>query len=335
LYPNGENNPGDQLSGTGNLTILFDNMATSQLTQPIPVVVGQKIDLKTTPAPDEGQTQSWTIAGSPIGSYQLTENSAPPCFEITNPPQGCKTVTPPDQIDTSTELYWTSQGTYEVDYQIQLTDGTSATETAQFNVMGPTNVSVQPTLGPVETFDSDKGWLLICGHPGPFFLGKECITLEASATIPTYDGSKKGAFQWVQLLDSVTYDHVLESGHTKHCYYPAGLDTGYPYPYTKHDGSIVFDSPDVNLSADELQVAETFLATTYLEWDSNLPDSIPVALGSTSWTWSGVAANQGGPWALVSSTGPTAEQFEPSSNYPTWLALDSGAHQGGHPTCSK
>jgi hypothetical protein len=228
----------------------------------------------------------------------------------------------------TTTYYWTTQGTYTVNYQVQLPDGTPEQASAQFNVEGPTNVNAQTTLGNVETFDSNKGWLLICGNPATKV---ECIKLKAMATIPAYDGGNKGAFQWVQTIDSATYDSVLQSGKTKHCYYPPGLDTAYPYT----SGNKSVDAPNSGLTAKELQETETFLAHMYLEWNPNLPGSIPVALGSTGWSWSGVAANQGGPWALVSSSGPSASQFQPDSTYPTWMAVDLGSKSGGHPACSK
>jgi hypothetical protein len=326
IYPNNVSNSGDLLLGTGNLTILFNGVNTAQLKQPIPVVVGQSIALANDLAND-GQSQSWSPAGSPIGNYQLMPNTAPPCFQIVNPPAGCSTITQPDLTQESATFYWTTQGTYDVDYQVQLPNGTLVGKTLQFSVGGPTDVTVQTDLGSVETFDDlTKGWLLYCGVPES---GTNCIKFEADASIPKYDGTNKGRFEWVQLIDTAVTTLISTSGKKEICSPGTGLDNTYPYkpPHYSEYSKITVDSPDHVLPDGDEQVAETFAAQMYLEWDPNMPNSIPVVLGSTSWSWAGVADLEGNAWFLYSSTGPTASAFQQNTTYPTWMSVATNTSQ--------
>jgi hypothetical protein len=123
------------------------------------VFVGQPIELTTMPAPQAGQSQSWS--GIPLNAITggFTVTPSPTC-PITSP-FGTPGEPPPAQpgrllqctgtvttlsgsnfLSASTpQFYWILPGTYLVAYHVTLSDGTAQAAYATFVVEGPTNPS--------------------------------------------------------------------------------------------------------------------------------------------------------------------------------------------------
>jgi hypothetical protein len=189
------------------------------------------------------------------------------------------------------------------------------------------------------------------------------FTADGSVTAPTGAGTNN-KFTWVQL---VNYDTVqLHCGTnvdgTKACKtsgiydcniagQPPFLDSHYPYPGTQ---TTTNDSPQTETLGNEQEneLSRTFNARMYLMWDPGLnPDgtggctpatnlgtptastctgSIPVALGSATWNFSGDAQNTFNPaqgvngWILNApnpSSPNTGPSFNLGNSYPQWTAV--------------
>jgi hypothetical protein len=154
-------------------------------------------------------------------------------------------------------------------------------------------------------------------------------------------------------------------GQTCTCYPPGGLpaspelDATYPYSNTNSTNDSFNDSPDSPLYDSEVE--QVFSATTYLMWDPAMPSgcspavtdadgvstqstcsqSIPIPLGSISWSWSGDAIQtpQFKPNPnnsnYILGCGPESENsFVPSSQYPQWQAIATRGLTYGQLSCS-
>jgi hypothetical protein len=111
-------------------TIYFYDSAVTATQE---VALGQLIILSATPD-FPGQTQTWTVPGDTVVSYDSTTNKAGPPVYLT------------DLTQPSLSFYWTKAGDQTVAYTFQDSAGQTGTAKATFKVKGP-SPSVDSQLG--------------------------------------------------------------------------------------------------------------------------------------------------------------------------------------------
>lgn len=344
-------------------TITFNgaNITDTGTSSPTQVVAGQQIYLSI--SLDDGSDPStiatsidWTVPGTSIGGFTAFTNA--------NTGQ----IIPVQTEQPAVLFYWIYPGSsptqpFTVDYTycVDVNMQSCATASATFNVAGPTGVNMTATPGPAELFLEQNG-----GYNGAAALSFGDInntpgmTFDAQMSAP---GDDNRAF-FVQLINYDNSVDLLASGDSKTCNGPANapaLDSGFPY--RNFNGSLsTSDSPEEPLGDPaaptvpySMEGNRVFSATMYLMWlpansippsppaNFNFELSIPVPLGSITWTYGGDAINtlqlqnttNGGTTTLNDTTyvlnhcsGCTSAsmQFIPSSSsqphlgYPTWTA---------------
>jgi hypothetical protein len=338
------------------------------------VVVGQQIYLTITLS--DGSDPSaiatsidWGVPGAAIAGYT----------PITNTPTNINTaqIDPLVQTEQSTILfYWVFSGTtptqsfpvsftYCVDVEMQ----SCVTATATFNVIGPTGVNMTATPGPVKPFLNalwnnapDMGFGNADSTPGMTFIS----TMAAP-------GGQNVAF-FVQLINYDNEQDRLLSSQTTTCNLPAdppALDGEFPFPTNPtHQAGVdpnlaTADSPGMALALPSeepgkaaipvlVEAQRLFSATMYLMWyplSPVIPNcsgpgecSIPVPLGSITWTFAGdaidtlqIQADNATTFVLNTCSKCTSPsmQFVPASigqanyGYPTWSNLSMSTKCGG------
>jgi hypothetical protein len=154
------------------------------------------------------------------------------------------------------------------------------------------------------------------------------IAFTAGATPPS---GYTNSFVWVQLITGDTFGFTLSSGLTQTCTVNSlGLDNRYPYAPTT--GNTVPDSPFVNLNSGDSKTTRTFSAQMYLLWSSGLTNSIPVPLGSASWSFFADAVQNMSTqqWTVQPDSSRSANAFQAGNSYPSWTSLYTN---GGSTTC--
>jgi hypothetical protein len=269
------------------------------------VVVGQQIVLYASYALPSGVTvssQSWSVPGTIVAGYTGSPSSGSVSTSVTLNQQ-------------STMFYWVYAGSsLQVTFKLTLSDGTSPSATATFNVAGATVSKMSTPTGSVGIY------------AGPV-LGYGPVGIKFSPT-PTTPSADSGQFEWVQLITTTT------GGTVKTCINVTqpptssgtGLDTDYPFA----TGTSTQDSPSLSLvSSSYSQEARSFSANMYLLWNPALPSgctpgssctSIPVPLESVSWGWSGTASYSAGNWSRTSSS-QTTPSWVAGTSYPIWSDL--------------
>jgi hypothetical protein len=310
---------------------------------PVYVVVGQQIALTIyIPSVSTPASNQWTRpTGTIVGGYTPTPQSFQTGEDIKVP----NTSQPCQHLDQSClTFYWVTpsapNASWQVSYSYTYNNQTSQTVTALFNVTAPTGLQVTGSTGVPDIFQH--------GTYGPSMgfvpLTNPGVELNASATNP--QEAPGGSLLWVQLLNgsrSTFREGGPYSGPTGvvACIRSSFANDPSPeldnkFPYTT--GSPMNDSPaDLGLSAaypgdvaGENKYAVSF--STYLMWHPNLPNSIPVPLGSVAWQWACDAVNTLTPqsnrtnWIRVCAVPqtPGSVQFSPGASYPTWRKVDSG-----------
>lgn len=293
---------------------------------------GQLISLSLTPPSGLTITsQTWTLSNynDVIGRYTASTSNG--------------TITPVDlQATAQSDLsyYYVVPGRSEtVSVSVTYDNLQSANATATFNVNGPTNANIVPTVGTVNILPAGVGFagkatstVIELGDGAT----KNGIRFDASATFPSGD---QGAYSWVQLITSYTQT-LCVGACSQTDSLGSGLDTNYPYPPS--NGSIAVDSPGIGIIDSNSEVAARFHATMYALWAptaangcsiiGSLPCTIPIPLGSIGWTFTGDAINTlststgatGTPWILNSCSSGNAGNFNApngSSGYPQWTNL--------------
>ena len=284
---------------------------------PPPAVVGQTVTLTTTPLtvslaalpiPLTFSQNTWVVKGTNIGGYVVQPPSK--SFPTQSTATALNTVLNKPELTT----YWLLPGALPVTYSYCVTPSggskiCSSTATANFEVSAPTGVSVtssDKTFGAVYVPPETLGWT---------------ISFEASATSPPGVGGK---YQWVQIVNSVTDYDYYSDGSKKTCTGGPALDTSYPYG----TGLTADDSPSDAISdTNESGVNDTRNFQMYLMWNPQTDStSIPVSLGSVSWTATGAIAFdfQTNTWGEESGA-TTAGNFAASSTEPQWGSAITGA----------
>jgi hypothetical protein len=323
------------------------------------VFAGQQVLLCVSPPPAGLviQSQSWSFVNNADITGGFT-NAANGLNQPGNgPPSGAAggTSFSPVMNQSGLTFYFLNIGGAETaTYKWILNNGDSsgASSTADFNISGPTSVTVSDPESAVNlTMES--------GSP-VFRMGIQAIKqvgirFFASATFSNGTGGTNQQFQWVQLISDS--NQLLQSNQIttyKTVGSPvAAIDNFYPYPYPQASGpSTTNDSPGSAAlgTNQESEYGRIFTATTYLMWDPALPSgctpaysvaftgggysppftstctSTPIPLGSVVWGTSACAidtlqntALQG--WVLSCSTPEQANngpQLNTASGFPQW-----------------
>jgi hypothetical protein len=135
-------------------------------------------------------------------------------------------------------------------------------------------------------------------------------TYGISFTPPSSPGS--GQFFFVQLINS-----DVSTG----CTHSANLDQ--QYPYAGEMGQQVGDAPFAEMTSGT-SWSRSFNATMYLMWQSSTANSIPVPIGSVTWSFSGSATKTGGTWTASGSG--SASPFIAASDtgdFPIWTGVSA------------
>jgi hypothetical protein len=294
-------------------------------------VVGQQIALSAStslPTCMSLQSQQWTApTGTAVGGYTNAAGTGKPDST------GGKVQPLPNSNAASFTFYWTAAGNpLSVSYSYTMTNGsgsvTSSPVTANFNIAGPTNVTVFTCGGTVTGPCSSNGPLgkVVINNGPQLQFGNVTtntnvgIQFSASATAPS---GSTNTFQWVQIITADTMQ--LTGCAVLNCHPQVmggsipGLDTEYLYG----TGVSVNDNPSIGLSPIYTEVSRNFAATMYVMWSSGLTNSIPVPLGSVSWGFSGdatlsnVSKNQ---WTLKPGAAGNNSPFQSSTSYAQWTA---------------
>jgi hypothetical protein len=307
-------------------TISFGNMdVTNQSCDPngtpaqaaLCVVVGQDITLTASvnlPAGVAVSSQSWAISsGTAVGGYAA---SATPCTGV-SPLYSCGgSWMPLNTTGPNFTFYWvdanavgtgaTRQVTYT--YWLNNDPNNSAATAVTFTVTGPTGVSIAAVPTPEQFPTILPGMIPQLAYQGSSTPG---ISFTASAVPPA---ATNGRFWWIQLATANTLSVFDSNGLEQLTAFSsnaneAELDTTYPYVNTTSTflsqipQSIATDSPAAYLPSCTGGVKQTLSATMYLLWNPTLPlgctpgvigvdcTSIPVPLGSVSWSYCGAAVN--------------------------------------------
>ncbi|MCU1269955.1 MAG: hypothetical protein JWN74_1249 [Acidobacteriaceae bacterium] len=300
--------------------IMFDGSDVTGATQS--VVVGQQIALSvpnsSLPACVASQTWS-TPPGTAVGGYNPTNTSA--------------TVTPISSVNINSQtytFYWVDSSTTarKMTYYYTLSSGaTSPVATTTFNVNGPTSptMTVTPSSTRLQTVQDSTGASIQIAtfgaqlSPWPTEGPGTPAGMSFGATITQPSGYSSANVQWVQIINSGSGKQINGST-TKTCPIAAGGDGPYPYKASSLDAD---DSPSTKLlTGTYTEETETVSYTMYLMWNSNLTNSISIALGHVDWTWSFDAKYTNNAWSLVSSSGGPSKtpNFTISSYFPRWSA---------------
>jgi len=308
--------------------------------QTVNVIAGQQIALTIGPPPPglhvSSRTWSGVNAGDAIAGW--TPGQQPQI---------------PSPSGESFAFYWVNAGTagqatYSVTYTWTLDNAQPANSaTATFNVRGPTNANISPTVGSVQMLPIAGNTVTISGTPTmlltgvPTSSGQAGIKFFASSSLPT---GNTGSYSWVQLIGSDSV-HFLKSTGRQVCTTfsnPSStqpeLDNTYPYGLgfnnvytTSAPNDTATDGP--RIAAPSSEMARSFAATMYLLWTPS-PDNhctsgacaVPIPLGSLVWSWAGDTINtlstaQGlnnTTWIMTGCQAAAAGGFEPDSSYPIW-----------------
>lgn len=285
------------------IKITYSGQSTDLVDTTQSAVVGQQIALSASynlPTGITVQSQSWSVPGTTVGGYTASISA------------GATTTTNFSQ--QSTTFYWVDSGTTRsVTYSLTLSDGSTSSASVPFDVSGPTSPSMTAALNPggVTIDVAGDNLLLEFGNNSTTF----GITFTPTVTQPS---GTTGTFSYVQLINSDQAVITNDGPPTNFtCSIGTGLDNVYPY-HMRPDGTAA-DSPGVALNSTYTELVETFSATMYLMWNSGLPNSIPVPLGSMQWGYSGDAHRDTSTslWELRNPSG-TNQTFSAGITYPTW-----------------
>jgi hypothetical protein len=285
------------------------------------VVVGQPIQVVAIPSETPVQPKAWDPEGTIVGGFRqdfACANPLPP----PNPP--CGGPTQADLTSSSTSFYWVtpSSGIETVTYSYTLANGQRRSVQAKFDVTAPTTPVV--AIDPIRT--ARILWLPPSVTLAPAEQLYMSADIEFSATPPSE------LYEWIQIGQmSHTSITALDEGKSTTCVISStpGLDLGSGYP--NFTGAKANDTPGVPLEPGYLTASSTFAAQMYLMWKPNLPNSIPVPLGFTSWGFSESAnfqptkgvfptyPNLGG-WSMTPKLTwqPGSGTFNYSDQFPTW-----------------
>jgi hypothetical protein len=293
------------------------------------VVEGQQIALTTSITLPSGvtvQSQSWSVPGT-------SDNPPAVVADFSHASTNGGAVALTNLSQSSTTFYWVTAGnSKQVTFTLHLSNGSTPSAKATFNVAGPTSPNVHTCGGNVTTCASDGTLGQVAINPGPFlqFGGTQSnvgIIFAASATPPS---GYSNNFTWIQYIRGDLVDLTPSNGDpVKHCVPTTqpdpttgiGLDTQFPYA----TASPTNDNPKLGLTPTYKEVQRNFSATMYLMWRPGLPNDLLIPLGWVEWQFlgdallTGASTNQ---WSLSPTSGSgSSGQFQPSSFYPVWSSF--------------
>jgi hypothetical protein len=315
---------------------------------PACVFVGQQIALTAVvPEPPAGttiQSQSWSQpSGTVVGGYIASNASGCVVLFPNTQGGGCQQPQPCQTLQNSAcvTFYWVTAGTQNITYSYTLSDGSKGGATANFVVSGPTNANVAAPTDAVGIQSSDLS--IAFGVDD-----KIGISFTVSATVPP---ENQGTFSWVQLVTKNPLAYRTSNRGTRQCtnsiFLPPNdtspaLDNGYP----TDTGLTAEDNPETALQDSapssgfigEISGGASF--AMYSMWTPNAASgctngtacTIPIPLGTTSWSYSGDAINtltnqpaNGTNWTMASPgcalpnvPDPKGPPFVPGTTYPQW-----------------
>lgn len=266
------------------------------------VVVGQQIQLSAVqnlPSGLGATSNNWTIPGSIVGGYIHGSTGA---------------LVAPTVSGTAPVFYWITPGSEQVQYSYCMNNGQcSQTVTATFTVEGPTVTFDPPVTGTVEVVGNTRiGFDPSSGDIGVYFY----ISLAPP-------NGYSGTIQWAQLVTG--FSAIYKSPNvTTTCTFPAyGIDSGYPYSTSIPANDSPFDTITDPTGNPNTETTTSFSAQMFLLWEpSNVPNPIPVPLGSSNWAWNGDATldTTTNKWSINSGSA-SANSFVDSATYPTWQTV--------------
>jgi hypothetical protein len=317
------------------------------------VYAGERVLLCVTPPPGFTiVTSSWTFDN--IADITGGFTNYPATGGLPSATGGGSEAVDPSLNTSSLGFFFVNPGTNETaTYHWTLSNGDTVgnSSSADFNIQGPTNVSVTAAENAVGLRNNAGNVQFRMG--GASTTG---ITLTASSTISGTTLGTNASFQWVQLLTDVNQEREaagINSCTTKG--FPSvAIDNFYPYPHSiSSPATTVNDSPtSATLGIDgESEFARSFNAKTYLLWDPALPDgctpassvalingtysstpengctSTPIPIGVINWSTSADALqtltnNSDDGWNLLCAN-PNQANNSPildfNSGYPQWM----------------
>ena len=324
------------------------------ITSPQNVVVGQSVELNTTPTTAQlaalpgapsFSSNTWTVSGTNIGGYVA--------FPVENQQTLASAFSTILHTPNLTTYWLQPSDSVPVTYQYCVGGDCSLTANATFNVIGPsatiTTLLTTPAYGAWSVAPVIPG----CDDPNglprqaldfglttaPY--GCDSIIISPGIVFEATDISNadNGTFQWVQLAPSdvatyvnpdLTEDQEISGGGQM------TLDTVYPYPPDPdpNNPSIprTTDSPSQPLLNNWISTNRAFTAIMYLEWvpDQNIyPASIEVPLGYVTWSINGTASsNLISPpsWSITSQL-PTTVEYT-SSTDPNFNTITQYSYYG-------
>jgi hypothetical protein len=152
-------------------------------------------------------------------------------------------------------------------------------------------------------------------------------SLNKGIVIDTFGNPGAGGFQWIQLLrrDNITYTESDESTYS--CTASRGFDPEHDpdtgtLQYPSESGPTFLDSPPTLIGSPLVAVNMKFAARAYLMWIPDIPNSIPVPLGSVWWSFiEGSKPDVTAPYGWTTPTAMASPgEFLPGTEYPTWIA---------------
>jgi hypothetical protein len=295
------------------------------------VVVGQQVALTasfTLPSGVTVQSQSWSVSGASDNPPTVIAD-----FNHTLTNGGPVALTNLSQL--STTFYWVTPGnSRQVTFTLHLSDGSTPSAQATFNVAAPSPAAPMvslPTNGQLNInnltgCDAQSGgaYLVFGNISGPavgcpgVYTGQPGIAFSPPTT-----NTPQGTFFFLQVVNS---DNVFYPSLT--CNATPGLDGAYPYQNKM--GEAVNDAPFAPLPYST--ITRNFNATMHLMWQSNTQGSIAVPMGSDEWSFSSTATLSGGVWSTPTGGG-IAGAFVPASgvsSIPTGTGLVVSASQNCH-----
>jgi hypothetical protein len=310
---------------------------------PPAVVVGQQIVLQAILPKSFGPvaSQEWLVAGNPIGGYSPT----PASFQTGS-------VLPWVSNQLTTQFYWTIPTTagayYAVKYSYKLQSGQSGTVETKFSVTPPPALAVNnvgfyeksagvscksnPSFCDIYDYINGNGTEYLAMGFGNTSAG----TTNYGMAIGTDLSPGNGSYFWVQLIRGAVYIWSDSTGKQTRCNVSPGLDTTFPYSTGSYVSPSVIglstvvtatsDQPLVNLIYNHpsaVQVSAAFKAEMFLMWQSNILPSIPVPLGSVTWSFAEASImdmNAPNGWTTPTVTSQHGGFSTETPSYPVWPA---------------
>jgi hypothetical protein len=279
-------------------------------------IIGERFKLSAEVIPSglNISAHSWTIPGTRVKEFYVSDNTRTPQMGHSNPVEGLDT--------NSVNFIWVDSETKtrQVDY-VATIGGTQVNGMSSFNVQKPTTslTSVSGTTGVVPMYDGTFTWIILYPPSG----GANGIVFTRGTT--SFPPSFSGTFQFVQ----TTTIHITgtTTANQNINVQQGGLDGCYPYGLSQ---TTVPDTPGAALQANQPNyVAQTMTYDgdwkMYLMFkpDTTESDWVPVKL--IDWSWVGranlIAGSNPFQWTPVQVTNPGSPSGSDTTSYPNWTQI--------------